>query len=84
MITVKKTTYSVEGSQEPCYLVSNGFATVRIAKCHHLIGRNTLYVTTYIDGEWNSEEEVSGDFDSLTWMEARRIAEQNCAYLYDY
>lgn len=82
MIKIEKTTYSVEGSTEPCYLVSNSYATVRISKCYHLIGRNTLYVTTFLDGEWNGEEEIDGDFESLTFMEARRIAKQNCAYLY--
>lgn len=82
MITIKKTTYEVDGLKEPCYLVSNGYATVRIAKCYHLIGRNTLYVTTFLEDEWNGEEEVNGDFDSLTFMEVKRIAKENCAYLY--
>lgn len=82
MIEVKKTTNSVEGSTEPCYLVTNGYATVRISKCYHLVGRSSLYVTTYLGDEWNGEEEIEGDFESLTFMEVRRIAKQNCAYLY--
>lgn len=82
MINVEKTTYLADGIQEPCFEVSNGYAMVRISTCYHYLGRNTLYVTIFLDGEWNGEEEVAGDFDTLTFMEAKRIAKQNCAYLY--
>lgn len=82
MIKIEKTTYEVDGLKEPCYLVTNGYAVVRIAKCYHLIGRNTLTVTTFLEDEWNGEEEITGDFDELTFMEVRRIAKENCVYMH--
>lgn len=53
MIEVKKTTYMVDGCQEPCFEVSDGYTMVRIAKMYHYIGWNTLAMSEYLDGEWN-------------------------------
>lgn len=78
---VKKTTYLVDGCDEPCFEVSNGYAMVRIAKFYHYIGHNTSMVTIYLDGEWNGEEEISDDFDELTAKDAKRIARNLCVYL---
>lgn len=81
---VKKTTYEVEGSIEPCYEVSSddNSIMVRIATCYHYIGKNSLYVTEYIDGDFNSREEIDGDFKSLTSAKALQIAQSNSVYLY--
>lgn len=81
MITVNKTTYLVEGCQEPCFEVSDGSTMVRIAKMYHYIGRDTLAISEYLDGEWNGSEEQNGDFDSLTEKDAKRIAKEFSVYL---
>ena len=81
MITVKKTTYEVEGCKEPCFEVSDGYTMVRIAKMYHLIGKNTLIVKEYLDGDYNSSEELDGDFDSLTPSSAKNIAQKFSVYL---
>lgn len=80
-ITVKKTTYEVEGIQEPCFEVSNGYAMVRIATCYHYLGSNTLYLTEYLDGEYNGSDEWDGDFEELSMYEARKLAKEFSAYL---
>ena len=80
-IKVKRTTYNVDGIQEPCIIVSNGCAEVRISKCYHLIGKNTLYMRESLDGEFNGFDEFVGDFDSLTDVEAIRLAKEFSAYL---
>jgi len=81
MITVKKTTYEVEGCKEPCFEVTDGYTMVRIAKMYHLIGKNTLIVKEYLDGDYNSSEEFDGDFDSLTPSSAKNIAQKFSVYL---
>lgn len=81
MIEVKKTTYLVDGIQEPCYEVSDDYAMVRIAKCYHMVGRDTLYLTEYLDGEWNGSDEWDGDFDALHDFDAKRLAKQFSVYL---
>ena len=81
MIEVDKTTYLVEGCQEPCFEVSDGYTMVRIAKMYHHIGRNTLAMSEYLDGEWNGSDEWVGDFDSLTEPDAKAIALKFSAYL---
>lgn len=81
MVSVKKTTYEVEGCTEPCFEVTDGFILVRIAKMYHYIGKDTLEVSEYLDGEFNSKEEVVGDFDSLTPVEAKNIAREYSVYL---
>ena len=81
MIEVKKTTYDAEGIEEPCYEVTDGFTMIRIAKVYHYIGKDTLEVSEYLDGEFNGSEEIGGDFDTLTEDGAKRIALELCAYL---
>lgn len=80
-VGVKKTTYKVEGSKEPCFEVTNGFTMVRIAPFYHYIGRNTLAVTEYLDGAFNKTEEMAGDFDLMDKFDALRIAKSFSAYL---
>lgn len=80
-ITAKKTTYKVDGCKEPCYEVTDGYTMVRIATCYHYVGKNTLYVTEYLDGDFNSQDELVGDFDSLTAAKAKAIAKKYSAYL---
>lgn len=80
-ITAKKTHYCVEGFDEPCFEVSNGFTTIRIAPYYHYIGSDSLMITEFIDGEYNSSEEWRGDFESLTKADAIRIAKEYSACL---
>ena len=81
MITCEKTTYLVEGVQEPCFEVSDGFTMVRIAKMYHYLGGDTLEMTEFLDGQWNGSEEWKGDFDSLTERDAIRLVKEYSAYL---
>lgn len=81
MIEVKKTTYMVDGCQEPCFEVSDGYTMVRIAKMYHYIGRDTLVLTEYLDGEFSFSDEWDGDFDSLTESDAKALAEEFSVYL---
>ena len=80
-LTVKKTTYTVQGSVEPCFEVTNGYAMVRIAPYYHYRGSDELIITEYLDGEWNSEDEWTGDFDNLTEDGAIEIATRYSVYL---
>ena len=81
MIEVKKTTYEVEGCEEPCFDVTDGFTMVRIAKMYHYIGKDTLILTEYLDGKYNSSDEWTGDFDALSKAEAKRLAQKYSVYL---
>ena len=81
MITVKKTTYEVEGCKEPCFEVTDGFTMVRIAKMYHYVGKDTIIIKEYVDGEFNSSEEWNGDFDSMTEAKAKQLAKKFSVYL---
>lgn len=82
MVTVKKTTYKVDGCfEEKCFEVSDGFTMVRIAKMYHHIGKNSLAITEFVDGDYNASDEWVGDFDSLTEADAKRIAQKYSIYL---
>lgn len=81
MITVKKTTYEVEGCKEPCLEVTDGFTMVRIAKMYHYVGKDTIIIKEYVDGEFNSSEEWNGDFDSMTEAKAKQVAKAFSVYL---
>lgn len=81
MVTVNKTTYKIDGCEEKCFEVSDGYTTVRIAKMYHYIGKDSLAVTEFLDGEYNSSDELTGDFDSLTEDDAKRIAQKHSVYL---
>lgn len=81
MVKVKKTTYEVEGCKEPCFEVSDGHTMVRIAKMYHYLGKNTLIIKEYYDGEYNSSDEWTGDFDKLTPAKAKQIALKYSVYL---
>ena len=80
---VEKTTFEVEGVQEPCIIVSDDDESVkvRISTCYHYLGSNTLLLTEFIDGDYNSSDEWVGDFSSLTLSEATRLAKKFSAYL---
>ena len=80
-ITVKKTTYEVEGCTEKCFEVTNGYTLVRIAKMYHYIGKDTLIITEYHDGAYQSSDEWTGDFDKLTKSKALEIAKKYSVYL---
>lgn len=77
----KKTTYKVDGCTEPCFEVSDGYTLVRIAKFYHYVGHNTILVTEYLDGDFNSQEEMDLDFDSLSLTDAEQIAKKFSVYL---
>lgn len=80
---VQRTTFNCEGIQEPCIIVASDseYAQVRISKCYHYIGSDSLYVREILDGEFNSEDEWTGDFDELTDEDAIRIAKKFSAYI---
>lgn len=80
-IEINRTTYNVEGLCEPCIEISNGYTMVRISKCYHYIGKDSLYLTEYLDGDFNAREEVDGDFESLTGNDALSLAKKFSVYL---
>ena len=80
-LKVLRTTFHVDGVDEPCIIVGNEFAQVRISKCYHYIGSDSLYVREILDGAFNSEDEIRGDFDALTDDDARRIAREYSVYI---
>lgn len=80
-LEVKKTTYEVEGYEEPCWEVSNGYTMVRISKMYRLAGKPSILLTEFLDGEWNDSEEWNGDFDGLDSFFAERMAKQYSVYL---
>ena len=81
MLEVKKTTYEVDGYEEPCWEVSNGYTMVRISKLYRLIGRPSILLTEFLGGEWNGNEEFDGNFDELDGFFAERMAKQYSVYL---
>lgn len=81
MLEVKKTTYVVDGCEEPCWEVSNGYTIVRIAQFYHYIGHDTIMLSEYLDGEFNSDEEWDYDFDELNQNDVLRLAKQFSVYL---
>ena len=82
---VERTTFECEGVKEPCIMVSNedGSVKVRISKCYHYVGPNSMYVREILDGEFNGEEEQIGSFDELTDEDAIHIAREFSAYIND-
>lgn len=81
MLEVKKTTYEVDGFEEPCWEVSNGYTMVRIAKYYHYVGHDTIMLSEYLDSDCNSVEEWDYDFDELTQSDAIELAKQFSVYL---
>lgn len=82
MSTIKKTTYEVEGSIEPCFEVTCGSAMVRIAKCYHYLGSDTIKMTEFLDGEFNGSDEYKGDFDTLNNAGAHLLAKEFSSHIY--
>ena len=80
-LKVERTTFEIDGFEEPCIMVGEGFAQVLISKCYHYIGSDSLYVREILGGDFNGEDEYIGDFDSLTDDDARRIARAFSAYV---
>lgn len=78
---VERTTFNVEGIDEQCIIVDSGFVQVRISKCYHLIGKDTIYVRETVDGMFNSMEELDYDFDEITDDDAVKIAKEFSVYL---
>ena len=81
MLEVKETTFEVDGWQEPCWIVTDGWCTVRISKMHHYISKDTLYMYETHDGEYNSSDEWTGDFDLIDEEEALELAKRYSVYL---
>lgn len=78
---ITRTTYEVDGCKEPCILVGEGYAQVRISKCYHMIGSDTLYMTEILGGEVNAVDEFTGDYDLLDDFTAISLAKQFSPYL---
>lgn len=81
MLEVKKTTYEVDGLIEPCFIVTDGYTEVRIAKMYHIIGADTLHLLETQGGEYNSDDEWTGNFESLTEEDALDLAKSYSVYL---
>lgn len=80
-LKVQRTTFQVDGIDEPCIIVGSEFAYVRISTMYHYIGRNSLYVAEFVDGQYNSSDELAGDFNHLSDDDARRIAKEYSVYV---
>lgn len=80
---IERTRFECDGIQEPCIMVTSdsGYAQVRISKCYHYVGSDSLYVREILDGEFNEEEEWRGDFGELTDEDAIRIAKEFSVYI---
>jgi hypothetical protein len=77
-----KTHYTIDGEAIPCYEVDNEAGViVRIAPYYHYVGKTTCLLTEFINGEKNSTEEYSYEFDFLNAPEALRLATEFSAYL---
>ena len=79
----KKTSYNVDGCKEPCFEIKSddGFVLVRLAPYYHYYGKTTIIATEYLDGDFNSREEINEDFESLTKTKAVKIATNYSVYL---
>lgn len=80
-LKVKKTTYKVDGCEEPCWEVTNGYTMVRIAPFYHYIRHDTIMLSEYMDGEFNSDEEWDYDFGELNQNDVLRLVKQFSVYL---
>lgn len=80
-IKIKKTTYEVENSIEPCFEVSNGYCLIRIAPFYHLMSKTTILITEYLDGDFQSQEEWDIEFDYLDEYKAMEIAKEYSLYI---
>lgn len=81
MIEVKKTTYTVEGCDEPCWEVCNGYTMIRISPLYRIAGRPSILLTEYLDGEWNGNEEFDEEFDGVDAWFAEHLAKQFSCYI---
>ena len=81
---VERTTYKVDGCNEPCINVTSddGYVLVRIAKLYHIIGEDTILLTEYLGGAYDNDEEFEVDFDSITDEDAIRLAKGFSVYLH--
>lgn len=77
----RKTTYEVDGCQEPCYEVNRGTVLVRIAPFYYYSGKKTIIITEYEDGIFESQEVWDIEWDELNLQSAVSIARQYSAYL---
>lgn len=81
-LKVDWTTVVVDGCEEDCVEVSNGYTMVRIQRMYHYIGNDTTLFTEYLDGEYNNNEEWSMDFDDIRDdLTAIEIAKEFSVYL---
>lgn len=80
---VIKTTFDCDGIKEPCIIVASDDDSlqVRISTCYHYFGNNSLFVREIIDGDYNREDEIKGDFNKLTPSKAKSIAQRYSIYL---
>lgn len=81
MLEVKKTTYKVDGSKEPCFEITDGYTMVRIAPYYHYIGKTTILITQYLGDSFHSQEEWDYEWDYLTKKDALEISKKYSVYL---
>lgn len=82
MLKITKTKFIVDGVEEPCIEVSNGYAMTRFHRCYHYVGSDTCYVSTFVDGDFNSRDEINRDMDDLSNLELIAIAKEFNVYLH--
>lgn len=52
----------------------------RIFPLHDCCGRKCVRIKCYLDGEFESDDDVYGDFENMTLPEAYRLAKELCVY----
>lgn len=79
----KKTTYVVDGCKEPCYEIASddGFVKIRLAPYYHYFGKKSVLATEFLDGKFNSQEELDYSFDKLTTAKSKVVAKMFSVYL---
>lgn len=77
-----KTTYTTPygDSEEVKELRFENGDYARFFKLASCCGRKCVRVKCYIDGEFESSDDVYGDYDNLTPKEAYRLAKGICVY----
>lgn len=69
---------------EPCIIVfdDDDMTTyVRFAPCYHYSSDTTVVATEFVDGEWNSAEELNVKWDDLSPNMAKELAKKCSAYI---
>lgn len=76
-----ETTYATSSCtfkvKELCFENGDRARFFKLASC---LGRKCVRITCYINGEYETQDDMYGDFDNLTPAEAYRLAKEVCIY----